>query len=197
MALYLTRTPGRIPSKRGEKKSPHPLPPLMTRTSSGAKKSGPPTHPNRFAFTHNRNSRLTKIILALPINGLCTDCREVIEWRKRFRKYKPLTVPKRCVRCGERAVKDAYHVICKSCAVASRACAKCLQSYVEVKEVPGTALSTAEDERLGDDPAGTGSDGGDQDTTWGIPSASNEAEDHNDRDQDDDDDCPSDDNVGH
>lgn len=103
----------------------------MTRTSSGAKKSGPPTHPNKFAFTHNRNSRLTKTILALPINGLCAGCRDVIEWRKRFRKYKPLSVPKRCVRCGERTVKEAYHVICKSCAIASTSCAKCLQSYTE------------------------------------------------------------------
>lgn len=103
----------------------------MTRISSGAKKSGPPAHPNKFAFTHNRNSRLTKTILALPINGLCPSCRDVIEWRKRFRKYKPLSVPKRCVRCGERTVKEAYHVICQLCAVASSSCAKCLQSHTE------------------------------------------------------------------
>lgn len=106
----------------------------MTKVSSGAKKSGPPTHANRYAFTHNRNSRLTRAILSSPISStLCQACREVIEWRKRFRKYKPLTVPKRCVRCQEKTVKEAYHVICGNCTIKDGACAKCLVDLANMR----------------------------------------------------------------
>ena len=104
----------------------------MTRISSGAKKSGPPTHANKFAYTHNRGSKLTKAILAMPISGLCVACREMVEWRKRFRKYKPLTVAKKCVRCEQKTVKEAYHIICNPCAAQHKICAKCMQVYVGV-----------------------------------------------------------------
>lgn len=68
---------------------------MTKKVSSGAKKSGPPAHANKFAFVHNRNSRQTKKILAMPVAGVCDQCRAVIEWRKKYRKYKPLTVPKK------------------------------------------------------------------------------------------------------
>jgi hypothetical protein len=98
------------------------------KVSSGKPKSGPPAHANRSAFRHNPSSRLTKHILALPINDLCPACEEQIEWRKRFRKYKPLTVPKRCVKCQEKsAIKEAYHVICRACCRKENKCAKCLE----------------------------------------------------------------------
>ena len=102
-------------------------------TSSGAPKSGPPAHQNRYAFQHNRASRLTQRILALPIHSLCPLCTRLIQWRKQFRKYKPLTVPKRCCRCQEKTVRDAYHVICGKCAAGGvdggvGQCAKCLES---------------------------------------------------------------------
>jgi len=54
-----------------------------------------PVHMNRVAFTHNKNSKKTAIILSLPNQGLCGRCHEMIEWKKRYRKYKPLTVPKK------------------------------------------------------------------------------------------------------
>jgi hypothetical protein len=81
---------------------------------------------NVYAFHHNKSSKKTKLILSFPINGLCGKCTRLIEWRKRYRKYKPLTVPRRCVKCGEKRVKDAYHEACHSCAAASVICAKCL-----------------------------------------------------------------------
>lgn len=101
----------------------------MTRVSSGGKKSGAPAHANRFAFTHNPSSRLTKLILAMPISGVCMTCTEVISWRKKYRKYKPLTVPKKCVRCQEKSIKEAYHVVCNACARNSKICCKCLQPF--------------------------------------------------------------------
>ena len=102
--------------------------PEMTKGSSGKPKSGAPAHANRTAYRHNPSSKLTKRILAMPICGLCPACHEQIEWRKRFRKYKPLTVPKKCVECGQKTIKDAYHVICRSCAAKGSKCEKCLES---------------------------------------------------------------------
>ncbi|KAJ1509899.1 hypothetical protein HMI54_010501 [Coelomomyces lativittatus] len=82
---------------------------------------------NTTAFHHNKGSKLTKKILALPIQGLCNKCTEIIEWRKKFRKYKPLTVPKKCVICHQKTVKDAYHILCNVCAETKGLCAKCQQ----------------------------------------------------------------------
>lgn len=100
---------------------------MSKKVSSGKPKRGPPAHANSFAFHHNPSSKLTAHILSLPINGLCPSCRAVIEWRKRYRKYKPLTVVKKCTACGEKRIKDAYHVICNQCAQKNGGqCAKCL-----------------------------------------------------------------------
>ena len=112
----------------------------MTRVSSGKKKSGPPVHANRYAFVHNPNSRLTRQILAMPIGGVCPDCRAVLEWRKRFRKYKPLSVPKKCVRCGGKAIKEAYHIICRPCSAKDKVCAKCLQAWTPKLAADGTEI---------------------------------------------------------
>ncbi|XP_060093447.1 uncharacterized protein C9orf85 homolog [Heteronotia binoei] len=57
--------------------------------------------------------------------GLCQHCKEVVEWRVKFNKYKPLTKPKKCVKCLQKTVKDSYHIICKPCACELDLCAKC------------------------------------------------------------------------
>ena len=59
------------------------------------KKGRPPAHQNKYAFKHNKNSKKTKKILSLPNTGLCKQCHEIIEWRKKYRKYKPLTTKRR------------------------------------------------------------------------------------------------------
>jgi len=102
----------------------------MTKVSSGAVKSGPPAHANRHAFVHNRKSLLTAKILASPISGhLCPGCHDVLEWRKRYRKYKPLTVAKKCTRCQQKTIKEAYHVICPNCSRDAQCCPKCLEKH--------------------------------------------------------------------
>lgn len=99
---------------------------MSLRVSSGPPRSGPPVHPNKVGFHHNPCSKLTKYILALPISdNLCLKCKEVIEWKKKYRKYKPLTVPKKCTLCDNRNIKDAYHVICKECSEKIDKCSKC------------------------------------------------------------------------
>ena len=85
-------------------------------STSNQTKSRAPRHQNKIAFVHNANSKKTAKILALPNCGLCAPCHEKIEWRKKYRKYKPLTQPSHCHGCKKRNVKAAYHKLCKACA---------------------------------------------------------------------------------
>lgn len=62
-------------------------------TQRGNVKKRAPKHQNAFAFKHNPKSKKTERIMSMPIHGLCEKCRKQIEWRKKYRKYKPLTQP--------------------------------------------------------------------------------------------------------
>ncbi|KAG2221835.1 hypothetical protein INT45_003549 [Circinella minor] len=85
-------------------------------------------HQNTTAWKPNKNSKKTREINALPVYGLCQRCTDVIMWRKKYRKYKPLTALKKCTGCQEKAIKEAYHVLCNNCASDKKVCAKCLES---------------------------------------------------------------------
>ena len=85
------------------------------------KKGRAPAHQNKYAFRHNPKSKKTDKILASPNVGVCCRCHEKIEWRKQYRKYKPLTQPGKCNLCLRRNIKAAYHTICADCAVGDRA----------------------------------------------------------------------------
>lgn len=143
----------------------------MSRISSGPPKAGAPAHPNKFAFRHNPSSRLTLHITSLPISGLlCPSCVAVIEWKKRFRKYKPLTVAKRCTACTEKgSVKEAYHVVCHRCAVEKGKCAKCLDARsldpAKITNLASTADASDMDaaRECADDLYASGSDEADDD----------------------------------
>ena len=91
---------------------------------AGGRKRGP-RYQNTFAFTHNSKSKLTAKILAMPNDGLCKRCWDKVEWRKKYRKYKPLTQPAKCNGCQERTVRAAYHTLCQDCAKQRRVCAWC------------------------------------------------------------------------
>ncbi|KAI8321282.1 hypothetical protein GQ54DRAFT_304890 [Martensiomyces pterosporus] len=93
---------------------------------SGAKK-GAQKYQNSFAYTHNKSSKKTQTILALPVDGLCQRCTDVVLWRKQYRKYKQLTAAKKCVSCQLKKVKKAYHVLCDDCAADKGVCAKCME----------------------------------------------------------------------
>ncbi|KAG0210858.1 hypothetical protein BGX28_008825 [Mortierella sp. GBA30] len=94
----------------------------------GNNKKQAQAHKNTFAFHANKSSKITKRIASMPVGGLCEKCVEVIMWRKKFKKYKPLTTMKKCVSCEQKAIKEAYHVMCNNCAGAKNVCAKCLES---------------------------------------------------------------------
>lgn len=93
------------------------------------KKTGKrPAHQNAYAFKHNKASKKTQKILKAPNMGLCEKCHQIIEWRKQYRKYKPLTQPRRCNLCQEKKITLAYHVVCDPCAANRKICAKCMQN---------------------------------------------------------------------
>jgi len=104
-------------------------------TRKGSPKKGAPRHQNSKAFHHNKNSAKTRYIASLPNQGLCSHCHDIIEWKKKYRKYKPLTVPRRCTGCGEKTVRRAYHTLCDSCAKKRNVCAKCQKSKDIVEDV--------------------------------------------------------------
>ncbi|XP_071060404.1 uncharacterized protein C9orf85 homolog, partial [Pseudochaenichthys georgianus] len=56
---------------------------------------------------------------------VCKHCKGVLEWRVRYNKYKSLTQPKKCIKCAQRTVKDAYHILCKPCSLELDICCKC------------------------------------------------------------------------
>ena len=93
------------------------------------KKGRAPAHQNTFAFRHNPKSKKTATILEAPIEGVCRRCREKLEWRKRYRKYKPLTQPSKCNLCCQRNVRSAYHTLCAGCAQSSAKAVQFVQEW--------------------------------------------------------------------
>jgi hypothetical protein len=67
----------------------------MSTARGSASRTRKQAHQNSFAFRHNKHSTLTEKIKAAPNEGLCPKCHEKVEWRKKYRKYKPLTQPKK------------------------------------------------------------------------------------------------------
>ncbi|GAB5586794.1 hypothetical protein Unana1_01694 [Umbelopsis nana] len=98
-----------------------------TQRKGNNKKKGQ-AHQNITAWKPNKNSKITRTINALPVYGLCDRCTEVIMWKKKYKKYKPLTAPKKCTTCQQKSIKEAYHVLCNNCASDKKVCAKCLES---------------------------------------------------------------------
>lgn len=135
-------------------------------TRRGAAKKQGPKHQNTFAFKHNKNSKKTKVILGINHFGLCTRCHEIIEWKKKYRKYKPLKAPKKwCVSrpistavchvadtaavansngCDRRSITKAYHTLCDGCARTRGVCAKCGKEPADEKAEAGEAETEEE-----------------------------------------------------
>ncbi|CAF0842110.1 unnamed protein product [Adineta ricciae] len=83
---------------------------------------------------------MTKEINALEHKGLCEHCQQVLEWRVHFRKYKPLTQPKKCVRCLQKNILRAYYIVCDDCGAKDNLCCKCGQSQDAPIERPVPAV---------------------------------------------------------
>ncbi|XP_010875176.1 uncharacterized protein C9orf85 homolog [Esox lucius] len=99
----------------------------MSSQKGNASRSRKQKHQNTIAYKNDKYgaSVQVKIANSKVHDGLCKRCKDVIEWKVKYNKYKSLTQPRTCVKCSQKTVKDAYHVICKPCALMLELCAKC------------------------------------------------------------------------
>ncbi|XP_061753843.1 uncharacterized protein C9orf85 homolog [Nerophis ophidion] len=84
-------------------------------------------HQNISAYKNDRHGASTQVKKANSKihDGLCQHCKGVLEWKVKYNKYKSLTQPRKCIKCCQKTVKDAYHVICKPCSLQLDMCCKC------------------------------------------------------------------------
>ncbi|KAH9520274.1 hypothetical protein Btru_060406 [Bulinus truncatus] len=93
---------------------------------------------NSKAFKNNLHdtSKKTKDINNVIPVGLCQRCKEIIEWKIKYKKYKPLSQPATCIRCHSKTVKRAYYTVCQPCSEQAQVCGKC-NSKQDVVIQPG------------------------------------------------------------
>ncbi|XP_033749164.1 uncharacterized protein C9orf85 homolog [Pecten maximus] len=112
-------------------------------TQRGNAKKRPQKYQNKTAFKNDLHDRTPKMeqIKKVQVTGACQHCKDVIEWKIKYRKFKPLTTPKKCTKCLQKAVKQSYFIICVPCMTKLQVCGKCGQKK-DITEQPG--LSEAE-----------------------------------------------------
>eukprot|EP00946_MAST-07B_sp_MAST-7B-sp1_P004138 g4138.t1 len=84
-----------------------------------------PRYMNENKFKHNSKSKKSERIMALVHTGLCFRCHDKIEWKKKYRKYKPLKRSAKCYICEQLKVTRAYHTICDDCGKERNCCVWC------------------------------------------------------------------------
>lgn len=108
----------------------------MSTARGNAYRNRPQKHQNRTVFKNDLHdsSQKTKLLNSLQVTGVCKRCKDILDWKIKYKKYKPLTAPRKCVGCDQKTVKHAYHMLCKPCAKEKNVCAKCCKKP-EVSEV--------------------------------------------------------------
>ncbi|KAK9067166.1 hypothetical protein SSX86_014491 [Deinandra increscens subsp. villosa] len=98
---------------------------------SSRPRTGPPKHANKFAWKPKAGVKINETEVGgrfrplSDITGVCPKCKDQIEWKRKYGKYKPLSEPAKCQKCTKRAVRQAYHNLCNACAKEHNVCAKC------------------------------------------------------------------------
>ncbi|KAG7197519.1 hypothetical protein KM043_016636 [Ampulex compressa] len=90
-------------------------------------RSRPQKYKNQTTFKNDLHdkSQKTKRINCMEVTDVCDRCRKIIEWKIKYKKYKPLKAPGKCTKCQERTVMRAYLTICLTCAKGAQVCPKC------------------------------------------------------------------------
>lgn len=102
----------------------------MSSQKGNVKKNGQ-KYQNTFAFKHNKNSMVTRKIIETPLDLLCEKCLNILEWKIKFRKYKPLSVAAKCKICENKHVYKGHRTICDKCAAENKLCSKCIEPVEE------------------------------------------------------------------
>lgn len=63
--------------------------------------------------------------------GICRRCREKVQWRFRYDKYKPLKNVASCQQCKQKTVTKAYRTLCDKCATTRNVCPGCCGPMVD------------------------------------------------------------------
>ncbi|KAG8366969.1 hypothetical protein BUALT_Bualt16G0023500 [Buddleja alternifolia] len=120
-------------------------------SSSKSNRKGPPKHANKFAWVPNAGVKINptvrsrgKIQASFGCNRRLIRCKEQIDWKRRYGKYKPLAEPSKCQWCSKRNVRQAYHNLCNGCAKEHMVCAKC---SCRVDKIIGRDISEVEAEQ--------------------------------------------------
>jgi hypothetical protein len=76
----------------------------MSSQKGNSLRSRPQKHKNVRAFKNDLHdtSHIIKKINNLDFYGLCGRCKGIIDWKVKYKKYKPLTTMKKCVKCLEK-----------------------------------------------------------------------------------------------
>ncbi|KAM0732540.1 Uncharacterized protein ACS0PU_000701 [Formica fusca] len=109
----------------------------MSCQKGNTSRSRPQKYQNHTAFKNNLydNSKKIKFINSIEVVNVCERCKKIIEWKIKYKKYKALKGPIKCVKCEQKTVKHSYHNICLPCAKQNEICPKCgkKKEIVEVK----------------------------------------------------------------
>lgn len=99
----------------------------MSSQKGNVSRSRAQKHQNSTAFKNDKYGATVQVKKAKSKihDGLCQHCKGVLEWKVKYNKYKTLTQPRKCVKCSQKNVKDAYHIICKPCSLQLEICCKC------------------------------------------------------------------------
>ncbi|XP_040212410.1 uncharacterized protein C9orf85 homolog [Rana temporaria] len=121
----------------------------MSSQRGNVQRSRPQKHKNATVYKNDKyeTSSWTKAINSKLHDGVCQRCKDVLEWKVKFSKYKSLSQPKKCVKCLQKTVKDAYHIICKPCATRLDLCAKCGKNEDIVVPIVGASTAGEKAER--------------------------------------------------
>uniref|UniRef100_A0A0A9YWL2 Uncharacterized protein C9orf85 n=1 Tax=Lygus hesperus TaxID=30085 RepID=A0A0A9YWL2_LYGHE len=82
---------------------------------------------NSRAFKNDLHDKTPKIKLinSLEITDVCPRCKDVLEWKIKYRKYKMPKNPRTCTKCNKKNVTNSYRIMCKECAEKLKVCPKC------------------------------------------------------------------------
>jgi len=100
---------------------------MSTKSGQSGNRKRPQKHQNNTAWKVDKHKTdpKTKFLVNLTVTNCCAHCTGVIEWRIKYGKYKSLNQPAKCIKCGDKKVKFAYHVLCQDCVESTGNCAKC------------------------------------------------------------------------
>ncbi|XP_076398224.1 uncharacterized protein C9orf85 homolog isoform X6 [Megachile rotundata] len=99
----------------------------MSTQKGNSSRSRPQKYQNKSAFKNNLydKSNKTKLINKIEVLNVCERCKKIIEWKIKYKKYKPLKTLSKCIKCEQKTISNAYHKICLPCANQLEVCPKC------------------------------------------------------------------------